>query len=353
MANFFQNALTLFPSYYSSFFPPNVGPTKFSQTSVFADFLSNMGTNGLGLSQRFIIYIESPWLDEQFNYRATQFDKRLMLRAFSVNIPSKYMSTIERDIGGPKRRIPYTASFDDDLTIQFYCSPDMSEYGFMQKWMDAIVNPVSRYVSFYDDFAKHTKITLLFIPNSIRTMEEIISLYQSNSLHGIRFTEVYPRTFNANGGTLEWGSNGKPIFTNVSFAFREAVDITTYDDTLAEQLQALSEISSTVSPEASIKEDTAVNGKVFKKTQVDIAAEKIYGGGKGLVRSAINKLFNFPSEETPIANNGAVNNYTSPPSVNNNGSNTFSTITTGNPVGGVGGGAGGTPLAVNGGLRTV
>jgi hypothetical protein len=139
MANFFQNALTLFPSYYSSFLPPNVGPTQFSQTSIYGDFLSNMGTEGLGLSQRFILYIEGPWLEDNFSYMSTKYDVRMMLRAFSVNVPGKYMSTLERDIAGPKRRIAYTSTFDDDLTVQFYCSPDLSEYGFMQKWFDSII----------------------------------------------------------------------------------------------------------------------------------------------------------------------------------------------------------------------
>jgi hypothetical protein len=355
MANLFQNALTLFPSFYSSFFPPNVGPTQFSQTSIFADFLSNAGTNGFGLSQRFILYIESPWLDEQLNFRGTQFDKRLMLRAFSVNVPSKYLSTTDRDIGGPKRKIPYTATFDDDLTVQFYCSPNMTEYMFMQKWVDSIVNPVSRYVSFYDDFAKHTKVTLLFVPNTLKTMDQIISFYQTNSLNGVRFTEVYPRSINANGGTLEWGSNTKPSFVNVSFAFREAVDISTYDDRLAAELQALSEISTNTEP--SVKEDTAMNGKVVKKTAVDLMAEKIYAGGKGRVQSATDRLFNFPTDGTPVADNGAVNNYSPPPSVNN--SNTFSGVPSGNQGGGgnfIGNPAGnpaGTPIADNGGLRTV
>lgn len=309
MPNFFQNALTLFPSYYSSFFPPDVGPTKFSQTSIYGDFLSNVGTDGLGLSQRFIAYIESPWLDDNFDFRATQFDKRMMLRAFSVNIPSKYLSTIDRDISGPKRRIPYTASFDDDLTIQFYCSPDMSEYGFMQKWVDGIVDPVSRYVSFYDDFAKDTKITLLFIPNTIKTMDEIIQGIQSKSIQGIRFTEVYPRTFNANGGTVEWSNNTKPMFVNVSFVFREAVDVTTYDDNVSAALLELAEITPGVSPPM----ETAVNGRVVQPNRADMAARVLYGGGKGLVRSAVNKLFNFPSSGTPIADNGGLRIYTPPP----------------------------------------
>jgi hypothetical protein len=150
----------------------------------------------------------------------------------------------------------------------------------------------------------------------MKTMDQIMNAYTSNTLQGIRFTELYPRSVNVNGGTVEWGSNGKPIFTNVSFAFREAVDITTYDENLAAQLRALSEISTepSVTPEP-----VAVNGKVVNKTPVDLAAEKIVGGAKGVVRSAVNKLFNIPSTNAPIADNGAVRFYTPPPAGNNVG----------------------------------
>ncbi len=314
----FQTALTLFPSYLSSFFPPDVGKTQFNQTSAYGDFLSNAGTNGFAFSYRFLAFIESPWLDENFAFRSSQMDKRMTLRACSVNVPGKYFSTLDRDIAGPKRRIPYTATFDDELTLQFYCSTDMAEFGFMQKWMDGIIDPVTRYVSYYDDFAKNTKITLVFVPNTMKTMDQMMNAYQSNKLRGIRFTEVYPRSMNVNGGTVEWGSNNKPMFTNVSFAFREAVDITTYDQNVSNALRALAAINADIRGEEIMDkwykdnpDPFAANG-LLKQVESNPVVHEAEHSAKTLGH------MNLPAEGTPIADQGRVINYTPPPQLPGN-----------------------------------
>ena len=299
---------------------PDVGKTQFNQTSAYTDFLSNAGTNGFALSYRFLAFIESPWLDANFAFRSSQMDKRMTLRAFSVNVPGKYFSTLDRDIAGPKRRIPYTATFDDELTLQFYCSTDMAEFGFMQKWMDGIVDPVTRYVSYYDDFAKNTKITLVFIPNTMKTMEQIMTAYQSNKLRGIRFTEVFPRTINVNGGTVEWSSNNKPMFTNVSFAFREAVDTTTYDQNVSDALRALAAINADIRGEkmrdawdaAHPEEQIAIDGLVQSLKSRSVITGETDQSSKTL------GLVNLPAEGTPIADQGRVVNYTPPPQLPGN-----------------------------------
>ena len=243
MPTFFQTALQVLPSYISSFFPPNVGATKFSQDSAWQEYLSDAGRNGFGLPNRFLMFIESPWLNEKFGFTQTQFDKRLTYRCWSVNIPGQYFSKLERDIAGPVRRIPYTTTFDEEITMQFYCSPDMAEFGFIKKWMDSILNPVSRYAAFYEDFAKDTKATLLFIPNNLKTLADIQEMFTQNKLRGLRFTELYPQSLRVNGGTVEWASSSKPSFIQVGFAFREAVDITTYDAEVSKQLRDLADIA--------------------------------------------------------------------------------------------------------------
>lgn len=308
MPTFMENALSLAPSFKSSLFPPDVGKTQFNAKTMFGDFLSKSAIGGMGQSQRFILYIESPWLDEKLDFRRYDFDKEMMLRAFSVNVPSKYMSTLDRDIGGPKRKIPYTTTFDDDLTIQFYNGPWNPEYAFMQKWVDSIIDPVTRYVSFYDDYAKHTKITLLFVPNNVKTMSGLIDWYESKQMEGIRFTEVYPRSINVNGGTLEWGPNGKPSFTNVSFAFREAVDLRTYDDRVTEALKALSAIDADIQQQVEYDQWAATHPEevmLMNEITVNLKNNKVtqLGGADGV------GISNLPADGTPIADQGRVINY--------------------------------------------
>ena len=330
-----ETALTLFPSFNSSFFPPNVGKTQFNQTSLYGDFLSDAGTKGFALSQRFLVFIESPWLDENFAFRASQMDRQLTLRAFSVNVPSKIFSTLDRDIGGPKRTIPYTTTFDDTLTIQFYCSTDMAEFGFMQKWLDGIIHPVTRYVSFYDDFAKNSKITLIFIPNSMKTMEEVMSAYQANKLRGIRYTEIYPRSMTINS-TIEWTVSGNPMFTSVSFGFREAVDITTYDQKVSDALRALNSINAEIRGEEMMDDyyknnpDPIADFGTLKQVQTAPVVGEAAQSAKALGH------MNLPTDGTPIADQGNVVNYSSssPPFQGGGG------VGGGLGGGGVGGGGG-------------
>ena len=157
----FQNALILAPSYLSSFFPPDVGETRFQPNSAYNEFLSKAGQDGQAfiLPSRFLVLIENPWLEEKFNFVSTGMSDRLSLRCFTANIPNRFFATHERDIAGPKRNIPYTTQYDE-LSLQFYCGQDLGELNLFQDWMDSILNPITRYASFYDDYAKNSKINI-------------------------------------------------------------------------------------------------------------------------------------------------------------------------------------------------
>lgn len=239
--SFFQNALILAPSYLSSFLQPDLGETRFQPNSAFNEFLGNAARDGQAfiLPNRFLVLIENPWLEEKFNFVNSGMSNRLSLRCYTANVPTKSFQTHERDIAGPKRLIPYTTSFDSDLALQFYCGQDLAELNFFQDWMDHIVNPVSRYASFYDDYAKNSKITILFLHNSLKSTEGIMKAYRNGNLSGIRCLETYPKTMQVNGGPLEWASKTAPLFVTINFGTREFVNIKTYDAELDKQLKRL------------------------------------------------------------------------------------------------------------------
>lgn len=310
MPSFMENALTLAPSYLSSFFPPKVGKTKFNHSSAFTDYLSDAGINGYGLPNRFLMFIDSPWLNRKLKFKTSQMDKRLTLRTYSINVPAKYFSTLDRDIAGPKRRVPYTTTFDDDLTMNIYCGPTMGEYQFMQKWMDEIIDPVTRYVSFYDDFAKPTSVTVLFIPKNMKTLDQMIDAYEEKKLRGIRFLEVYPKTIGINGGTIEWGSASKPAFVNVSFAFREAVENTTYDDRVKKAMRELESINSQIRGEMLRDQWDRENPQDLMATD---GLLKAMGKPPLTDRPEIIDHANLPAPNTPIADQGRVVGFTPTP----------------------------------------
>ena len=322
----FQTALSLFPSYLSSFFPPNVGATRFSNSSLYGDFLSNAGTAGLALPYRFLVFFEcGSWLDQRIALMPFMSEK-LTLKAFSTNVPSKYFSTLERDIGGPKRRLPYTTTFDEELTVQFYCSNNLMEYGFFQRWMDNIIDPVTRYVSFYDDFAKDTNVTLILVPNGYKfnvsssgaalNIGDITEDMKNGKLRGVRFTEVYPRSMNINGGTLEWAGNTKPMFVNVNFAFREAVDVTTYDDYMDNAIRQLQSVDASLRGEAMMDEWSKTHPE--EQIAMDGLAQALRGNNANIMGEAEQdaKAFgnlNMPEANAQVADQGRVINFNPPP----------------------------------------
>ena len=280
----FQNALILAPSYLSSFFPPDVGETRFQPNSAYNEFLSKAGQDGQAfiLPSRFLVLIENPWLEEKFNFVSTGMSDRLSLRCFTANIPNRFFATHERDIAGPKRNIPYTTQYDE-LSLQFYCGQDLGELNLFQDWMDSILNPVTRYASFYDDYAKNSKITLLFLHNSLKSREGIMKAYRNGNLSGIRFLEAYPRVMSVNGGPMEWASKNSPLFVNITFGTREFVNIRTYDAELDKQLKRLEQSDLTNSLddllERTEEQNLAFGGAVLQK---EILKPTISADGRGM-----------------------------------------------------------------------
>lgn len=277
---FFQNAITLAPSYLSSFLQPDLGQTQFQPNSAFNDFLGKAAKDGEAfiLPTRFIVLFENPWLENKFNFVATGMSNRLTMRCYTANVPQRFFATHERIISGPKRMIPYTTQYDE-LSLQFYCGQDLAELNFFQDWMDGIINPVSREASYYDDYAKHSKITILFVHNSLKTMEGIIKAFRNGNLSGIRFLEAYPRTMSINGGPLEWASKSSPLFVNITFGTREFVNIRTYDAELDRQLKELEKLNMTQQGvdnllKQSGEKNAAVDGEVINKSRKMSAAKE-------------------------------------------------------------------------------
>jgi hypothetical protein len=315
----FQNALILAPSYLSSFFPPDVGETRFQPNSAYNEFLSKAGQDGHAfiLPNRFLVLIENPWLEEKFNFVSTGMSSRLSLRCYTANVPSKAFQTHERDIAGPKRLIPYTTSFDSDLSLQFYCGQDLGELNFFQDWMDSIINPVSRYAAFYDDYAKNSKITILFLHNSLKSTEGIMKAYRNGNLSGIRFLEAYPKTMSINGGPLEWAAGkNSPLFAQVFFGTREFVNIRTYDAELDKQMKRLeqSDLTNSLDDLLARTEDQnlAFGGAVLQKELLKptISADGMGMGSRNILPAQTTESFgNVASDGAVISTSQTVSQF--------------------------------------------
>jgi hypothetical protein len=156
-------------------------------------------------------------------------NKRLSLNCLQASIPESSFSTSDFRVVGPKRSIPYSQDFGDtNASFQFNCGTDLYEYTFFRSWQRSIIDPVSRYVSFYDDYAKQCSISIIPLPNFVYNFGHVLELLESERLYGIKMTEVYPKSVGLN--QFQNASTNTLTVSSVNFAYRELIPYASWDD---------------------------------------------------------------------------------------------------------------------------
>jgi hypothetical protein len=156
-------------------------------------------------------------------------NKRLSLNCLTAVIPESSFSTSELRIVGPKRAIPYSQEFGDNSAgFQFNCGTDLYEYTFFRSWQRSIVDPVSRYVSYYDDYAKQCSVSIIPLPNFVYNFAHVLELLESGRLYGIKLTEVYPRSVGLN--EFQNASTNAILISSIIFGYREIIPYMSWDD---------------------------------------------------------------------------------------------------------------------------
>jgi hypothetical protein len=158
-------------------------------------------------------------------------NKRLSMNCLQVSIPDASFTTSDFQVVGPKRAIPQNQNFgDNNASFQFNCGTDLYEYNVFRSWQRSIVDPVSRYVAYYDDYAKNCSITVVPLPNNVYNYNYVLEMLANNRLYGIKMTEVYPRSVGVN--QLQNASTNALMVSSVSFGYRELVPHYSWDDDL-------------------------------------------------------------------------------------------------------------------------
>jgi hypothetical protein len=145
-------------------------------------------------------------------------------------VPSEqgWMSYEESKVNaGPLRIFPYRRNTNNSsgMRFQFNCGTDMFEKEFIEFWMRYIQNPVTRQMKFYDTFAKDSEIYIILLPNHVQNFNMAMEAMYQNKLVGMKLTEVYPFSFNINGGSLNYTSTSEPLFIDVSFMYHDIVPL--------------------------------------------------------------------------------------------------------------------------------
>ena len=82
------------------------------------------------------------------------------LMAESASLPGKGLQTKTLTTYGPEIKVPYQEVYTD-FEIGFICQSDMYERKFFDEWQRRIVNPISGYFKYQDDYTQYLTIQQL------------------------------------------------------------------------------------------------------------------------------------------------------------------------------------------------
>ena len=186
-------------------------------------------------------------------------NKRLSLACTTAVAPERSFSAYSRDISGPMRKVPYLTNFEMSGQFRFICSADMYEYYAFNRWMDKIVDPISRVVSYYDDFVAN--LIVVALPRSIgaetsgglsigpiqlgsKTTKSAplsygtaIELATENKIFAYKLKEIYPKSIAFSGFDSKQAT--EHLIVNVTFNFRECIDVTENAELMSDYMQQI------------------------------------------------------------------------------------------------------------------
>lgn len=205
-------------------------------------FIAQIRDKGFVKSNRFVAFIRpnnhvtSRYLGYEGGQSISAVTQRLAMTCYSASIQSPSFFTHEFGVTLPNRLVPYALNTNNGsgASFEFYCLGDMFEKEVFHKWMRNIVDPYTREVDYYNDYAKNTEIDLLIVPNYVETLDELIEFVSIGSaggrtpFSGFTFTEVYPYNYTYSDGSLNWSPSTSPATVKVDFMFREIIPFGSY-----------------------------------------------------------------------------------------------------------------------------
>ena len=75
--------------------------------------------------------------------------ENLFINCFQATVPGLSIATTDKDKA--YRSVAYQKIYED-IELGFYCSGEMEELKYFQRWMDAIIRPQDNHVAYYDDY---------------------------------------------------------------------------------------------------------------------------------------------------------------------------------------------------------
>ena len=106
--------------------------------------------------------------------------RELSIRCDTVSIPGRNLRTVgDFNVYGPPIEVVQGQTFGE-ISTTFYASSDMRERKLMEDWQDAVVDPNTFDLNYYDDYVGELKVFLLD--------------KQEKRVYGIELREAYPKS---------------------------------------------------------------------------------------------------------------------------------------------------------------
>lgn len=150
----------------------------------------------------------------EMNTRLSQFCK-------TVTPPKRGFNVINRKIVGPDRRIPVRHNYGEEMTVTFNFPADSKEWVLFEKWQELIVDPITRRVGYYQDYAMGCKMLILMLPNYVKDYNQVMEAADRRQLPGLHLNEIYPSAVELNGSSIDSGSTNELASMTVTFSYRD------------------------------------------------------------------------------------------------------------------------------------
>ena len=150
-------------------------------------------------------------------------DRTMTFRCESADLPGRGFATSTQQLYGPQRRIPYNSTYID-TTLVFQLSDNfLEEKRYFDQWQDAIQDPNSFDVAYYDDLVGNVRVDVMNDKNKI--------------LYSCEMLEAYPST--VTGISVAWSTRDEAMKLSVTMTYRkwrritegiESVEVMAEDD---------------------------------------------------------------------------------------------------------------------------
>lgn len=174
-------------------------------------FISEVKSRGLARINRYAVEFVIPGGDGESTQLAQLFCE-------TTSLPGMNIVTQPSRTYGEAREIPIGDRNFDVINMSFYVDADLKVKVLFDKWLNSIINPNTRHVSYYKDYITDIKISVVDVePGSMTQADGRVIAEVDNKPYSVTLHEAYPKSISA----IELNADGKGVMKlQVAFQYK-------------------------------------------------------------------------------------------------------------------------------------